>query len=249
MCLEIIMKRFLSVLAASALLVTLTAVAVAQDTKDKAPPAKDKADKDAKGDKTPPAKDKADKDAKAPVVEAPKDATYYPLVVGNTWHYKIGDNHFLLRVAKFEKIGDLNCARIEMVADDKVASFEHIAVTKDGVVRVAYDDRKADPPLLFFKFPTKKGQEWTVNSVIGKTDKSPGEKVTGKFTEGVVDKVATPGGFSRNVITCTSNDLDANGLKLSFTYYFAENVGMIKQEIKVGDQPVVIELERFEPAK
>jgi hypothetical protein len=42
--------------------------------------------------------------------------------------------------------------------------------------------------------------------------------------------------------------MDANGQKIGFTYYFARDVGMIKQTIKIQTQEVVIELEKFEPA-
>ena len=88
-----------------------------------------------------------------------------------------------------------------------------------------------------------------MNSVVGKTDKAPGEKIAGKFKQDIVDKVTTPGGFAKNVVTCASNDLDANGLKLSFTYYFAKGTGMVKQEIDVGGQKVIIDLEKFEQGK
>jgi hypothetical protein len=244
------MKRFLSLLAASAILVSLAAPAVAQDAKDKAAtsPEKDKAGPSSDKDKTAPASDKDKKEtppAKA-VTEISSDQSYYPLQIGNTWYYRLGDNKYSLKVAKFEKIGELNCARIEMSVEEKVTAFEHIAVTPEGVVRAAYDERKAEPPLLFLKLPPKKDATWKVDSVIGKTDKSPGERVTGTFKEGEASKVTVPFGVYDNVITCSSQDLDANGVKLNFTYYFAKGVGMIKQEIDVGGQKVIIELEKFE---
>jgi hypothetical protein len=242
------MKRFLSVLAVSALFVALAAVAVAQDAKDKGTPPKDK-------DKAQPTKEKSDKDtppAKAPVTEAPKMelSAYYPLRVGSMWHYRIGDNRYTLKVTKYEKIGDLNCARVEqLVEEGKVIAVEHIAVTKEGIVRVAYDDKKSEPPLLFLKLPVKKDETWKVDSVIGKTDKVPGERVTATFKEGEVAKVMVPAGTTEGVITSSSQDLDANGQKLSFTYYFGKNVGLIKQEIDVNGTRVTIELEKYEPAK
>jgi hypothetical protein len=243
------MKRFLSVLAASALLVTLAAVAAAQDAKDKAAPPKDKADK------APATKEKSSKETapeKAPVAAAPQSTEYYPLQVGNIWYYRVGDNRYSLKVAKYEKIGGLNCARVEMSVDDKVTSVEHIAVTSDGVARAAFGDAKeskeAVPPLVFLKLPPKKGAEWKVDSVVGKTDKVPGEKVIGTFKEDEVAKVSVPAGTYEKVITSSSQDLDANGMKLKFTYYFAKDVGMVKQEILVAGQTVVIELEKFDPA-
>jgi hypothetical protein len=242
------MKRYLSVLAPSALLILL-ATAAAQDAKDKpAPPAKDKSEK---ADKAPPPAAKSDKDAapKPAAVETLKDSPYYPLQVGNTWHYRLGDNRYVMRVAKHEKVGDYMCARVEMLIDDKPTAHEHIAVTADGIVRVAYDDRRAEPPILFLKVPPKKDETWKVDSFVGKTDKVPGEHVTGTFTEGEVAKLNEPSGSYENVITSTSQDLNANGQRLSFVYYFAKGVGMVKQEIDVAGQKVIVDLEKFESSK
>ena len=46
-----------------------------------------------------------------------------------------------------------------------------------------------------------------------------------------------------------SDDLDANGMKVKFKTYFAKGVGMVKQEITIGSQVVVIELEKYEEGK
>jgi hypothetical protein len=257
------MKRFLSVSAASALLITLAAVAAAQDAKDKAEPPKEKATEPKKEKPAEPGKEpdltaprpsvgigkQKSKKEEPKAVETSSDQSYYPLQVGNTWYYKLGDNKYTLRVTKFEKIGELNCARVEMAVDEQVKAFEHIAITDEGVVRVSYDERRSDPPLLFLKLPPKKDATWKVDSVIGKTDKVPGERVSGTFKMGEAGKVGVPAGLFDNVITSSAQDLDANGLKLNFTYYFAKGVGMIKQEIDVGGQKVFIELEKFEPGK
>jgi hypothetical protein len=241
------MKRFLSVAAVLSLFVALAAVAAAQDTKDKNTPTKDKPEK------SQPTKEKSEKDkppAKAPDTPKPgeEESLYYPLQDGTVWHYKIGDNRYTLKVAKHEKIGDFNCARIEQIVEERVIAVEHIAVTKDGVVRVAYDNKRAVPPLLFLKLPAKKDTTWTVDSVIGKTDKVPGEKVVGTFKAGEVTKMMVPAGTSEGVITSSTQDLNAAGQKLSFTYYFAKKVGLIKQEIDFGETKVIIELEKYDPA-
>ncbi len=238
------MKRYLSLLVPSALLFAL-ATAAAQDAKDKPAPAKDKQDKAA-----PPAA-KADKEAapaaaKPATTETLKDSPYYPLQVGNTWLYRIGDNRYEMKVTKHEKVGDILCARVEMLIDGKPTAHEHLAVTADGLVRVAYDDRRAEPPLLFLKMPPKKGETWKVDSYIGKTDKVPGEHVYGTFAEGEASKISEPAGNYDNVITSSSQDLNANGIRLNFTYYFAKGIGMVKQEIEVSGQKVIIDLEKFD---
>jgi hypothetical protein len=241
------MKRLLSVLTALALIVSLAAVAAARDDKDKdkAPPAKDKADKD-KADKGKAELDKAGKDISA-VKSAAAAGDYYPLKVGNTWFYKVGENHFSVKVTKFEKVGDINCARLEMFVEDKFQAVEHIAVTPEGVERVAFDNKKSEPPLVFLKVPVKKGEEWKVSCVVGKVDTSPGDKVSATFKEGEA-KIKVPAG-EYDTVSVSSTDLDANGTKLKFTYYFAKDVGMVKQEIVMQSETVTVELLRFDPAK
>lgn len=57
--------------------------------------------------------------------------------------------------------------------------------------------------------------------------------------------MAVPAGKYANVITSGSEDLDANGQKVGFTYYFAKGVGMVKQVIDLGGQKVTTEPEKF----
>jgi hypothetical protein len=171
------------------------------------------------------------------------ESPYYPLKVGNAWTYKIGDTKFVLKVAKFEEKNKQLCARIEMSVNDKVQAVEHVAVKDDGVYRYAFENKEADPPVKFLKLPPKKDETWDVKSTIG------AEKLSGTFKIGEMDKLTVSGKDYPNVITSSSENLDANGQKITFTYYFAKDVGMIKQTIKISGQEVVIDLEKFEPGK
>jgi hypothetical protein len=166
---------------------------------------------------------------------------YYPLKVGNTWYYKIGETKFEMKVTKFEKVDDQNCARIEMSVSGKVQAVEHVAVKDDGVYRYKFEDKKAEPPVCFLKLPLKKDETWQVTSKIGS------ESLSGTFKTGTVDEVKVPAGTYKDVWTSSSDNLDANGTKISFTYFFAKDVGMIKQTISIAGQQVVIELEKFVP--
>ena len=72
--------------------------------------------------------------------------------VGAVWHYQCGENRFQLKLTKFEMIGTTNCARIELFVNNKSEVAEHIAVTKDAVLRspVARSripDRRTPPSL------------------------------------------------------------------------------------------------------
>jgi hypothetical protein len=175
--------------------------------------------------------------------EKMEDSEYYPLKIGTVWHYKLGDNKFILKAVKDEKVGDKPSVRVEMIGDgDKTMSYENINVAKDGVYRLAFEGNKADPAVKFLQLPPKADEKWDVNSTIGK------EKLKGTFKIDKTEKIKVPAG-EYDTIAVSSDDLDANGMKVSFKSYYARKVGMVRQVIKIGSQEVVIELEKFEEAK
>lgn len=170
------------------------------------------------------------------------ETPYFPLQVGNSWHYKAGDAKFSQKVVKHETADNIPCARVETLVEDKPAAFEHVAVKEDGVYRVSLDGRRTEPPVRFLKLPPKSGETWTVDSkVLGRTVKCT-------FKSGA-EEVKVPAG-TYLAVTAASTDLDVNGLKGSVTFYFAKDVGMVKEVIEMsGQKKVEIELEKFEPAK
>lgn len=167
---------------------------------------------------------------------------FYPLKIGNSWQYRIGDAKFVFKITRFEKVGDQMCARIEMSTGGQAQAVEHVAVKDGSICRYQFEGKQAEPPVKFLERPDQVGHTWKVKSTIGQ------EKLAGTFKIGKVDKVTVPAGTFHNVVTSSSDDMDANGQKIGFTYYFARDVGMIKQTIKIHNQEIAIELEKFEPA-
>jgi hypothetical protein len=167
---------------------------------------------------------------------------YYPLAVGSSWEYKAGESKYTLKVTKHEKVGNTLCARVEMFVKDKPVSFEHVGVTNEGVYRHSFESKEAQPPVLFLKLPPKKDEPWKVDSKVG------GESVKGTFKNTGEEDVKVPAG-SYKAIVVTSQDLEANGIKMAVTYYFAKDVGMVKQVVVVAGQKVVVELEMYAAGK
>src|SRR5262249_17618595 len=96
---------------------------------------------------------------------------YFPMEVGTTWHYRVGEARFKVKVTKHEKIGGVMAARLETFGDkDKLISSEHVAVTSDTdgqkIVRVASQNKPLTPPVPFLKLPPKKDQSWKIDSKI-----------------------------------------------------------------------------------
>jgi hypothetical protein len=179
-------------------------------------------------------------------------STYFPLEVGTTWTYRVGEARFKVKVTKHEKIGDVMAAKLETYGDkDKLISNEHVAVVEDKkssvapyqVVRVATNGERLTPPVPFLRLPPKKDAPWTFASKVG------GKDVKGTFEVTATDQtVQVPAGSYRTVVVQGKN-LEVVGNKLDLTYQFAENVGLVKQEMKLAGQTIVVELEKYEKPK
>ncbi|HEV3143882.1 MAG TPA: hypothetical protein VGZ47_08370 [Gemmataceae bacterium] len=171
---------------------------------------------------------------------AGKEVSYFPLQVGNTWHYKIGDKKVSAKVVAHEKIGDLETAKIESSSDGDVVANENIAQTAEGFVRVAFNGQKIDKPALVLKLPPKKGESWEVDTKIGN------ETVKGKVVAGE-EEIEVPAGKYKTVTS--TGDYQINGQPAKIKTWFAPNVGPVKQELKLGGVETIFELQKFEPAK
>jgi hypothetical protein len=166
---------------------------------------------------------------------------YYPLKVKNTWTYRIGLNAFTYKVVKHEKKGGVVCAKIEMQVKGKPVSYEHIGVTSDSIARYTFEGKEAKPPIIILKLPPKKDEVWKVES------KCDGKLLKGSFKSG--EETIKISGVAHKAVTVTGTDLDLGGMKLNVTYYFVKDIGMVKLVWELGGKKVVIELDRFEPAK
>jgi hypothetical protein len=172
------------------------------------------------------------------IVENP----YYPVKLNTTWTYKLSDGkQLIMKVTKHEKVGNTVCARVESSVDGKVIASEHIGVTSEGICRFQIGENPATPPLCFLKLPFST-TAWKVDSNI------KGEVLKGSFTPGKEEVTVPFGKFS--AVTAATTDLEVNMIKVGTTYYFAKDIGMVKQVIKLGDkQTIVLELEKYEPGK
>lgn len=166
---------------------------------------------------------------------------YYPIAVGTTWSYRAGDNRFQLKITEIKPVGNSSRAKLELLVGGKPISHEHVGITKDAVVRFSFEGKDANPPIEFLRLPAKGGMTWKVNSKVD------GQALTGTFKTGEEEVKVTAGTYK--TITVSGQDLEANGVKLSMTYYFAKDVGMVKQVIELASQKIVIELEKYEPGK
>lgn len=186
-----------------------------------------------------------------PVLETP----FYPLQVGNTWIYRVGgekgDQKVVVKVEKLEmvefrkgdKIEKVPAHRLAITKDDRVKS-EFVAVLPDGVYRIAGDPKDGNQPLRFFKLPLKKGEKWEVNATLD------GVSLRGHFQANEAE-VKVPAATTKpyQTMTVSGTDFQIGSQTMSLEYWFAPNVGIVKQWVKLGSYEVTLELEKFIPGK
>ena len=190
---------------------------------------------------------------------------YYPLQVGNKWTYRAdtekarpdaknrgGSQKVVVEVTKKEPTSR-TVTKEKKDVKEKVASyvlkissgdktqFEQVAIFSDGVYRLQAAGKKIEPPLMFFKLPLKQGDSWEVDSTSEET------KLKGTMKAGEA-KVQVPAG-AYQAMTVASKDFQIGPQAMEMQYWFAPNVGMVKQTVTLGGREITLELEKFEPAK
>jgi len=191
-------------------------------------------------------KDKAPDDKKKEEKKPAAPAFDFPLKVGASWTYRVGENVYTVKLNKFEPVGKTECARLDMTINMKSTSFEHVAVgtDKDGVpavMRYTFEGKQATPPIPFLLLPADK-TSWRVES------KLDGQTLKGTFRKTEED-VKVPAGDYKKAVKVSSDGLKVNSVDMSISWWFVSGVGMVKQEADLAGQRVVIELEKYEPGK
>jgi hypothetical protein len=180
--------------------------------------------------------DGQDKDGKTP--------NYFPLQVGNQWNFKVtvgeNSNTAVSRIAKIETIDKQPMALLEASVNGNVVAKEHLMQTDQGIFRYRNNNTEISPPICLLKYPVKDKAKWSDDIKVG-NDK-------GKyFCETKEEAVETPAGKFKAVRV--SIRLESKGQNINTVYWFAKDVGIVKQTVDAKDLSILMELEKFEPAK
>ncbi len=185
---------------------------------------------------------------------------YFPLRVGSEWHYhkKVTEDRKVLemstvvvRVARVEdrpleekgKKANVQVFTLEIAAGKKPLT-EEVAVLADGVCRFSQTGKAITPPLLFLKLPVQKGLTWRCDSLsndvlIKGTFKMDQEEIT------VAAIKKTP----ILAVTCTAEKFQIGDQTQSVKSWFADKFGLVKQEVRVGNYEITLELQQYRMAK
>jgi hypothetical protein len=179
---------------------------------------------------------------KKPAVESKNTDDYYPLAQGTTWHYKVGEKKVTAKVDSIETVEGVKVAKIVTMVDGAQVSEEQIAHKPEGIFRMSYGGEKADPPVMIWKAGAMPGDIWEVKTQLG----TAGPTIEGKFKAGG-DKIKV-GGVDTECVTATG-DFKLAGKDAKFIYWFAKDKGIVKLQMTVEGQDILMELDKFEPGK
>jgi hypothetical protein len=195
------------------------------------------------------------------------DAEYFPTKIGMRWTYRIAgqsDRYFVTAV-KEEKFGEQICVRFEsrlrsrlflngpagigmagslaapIFFSEQPVGSEHAAVLRDGVHRFSFANQPIDPPICFLKSSLPKGESWKHEFKIGDVPASARYEID-------FEDVTVPAGTVKGALVIRVETVDKKETTKT-TVWYARGVGMIKQIIDLGEEKLMLELERVEAPK
>jgi len=177
-----------------------------------------------------------------PAKEKPKTPVpnYYPMEVGNEWKYrsksKDKTSSITTRITKLDTINGQSLSRLEMFD-----LTEHLSQTEKGVFRHRMNGAEISPPFQLLAYPPKVGTKWEGESATKK----------GKFKYSaeiqVEESIEVPAGTFNAIRVAFV--VEENGKKTDSVYWFAKDVGFVKQTMEGTGPAVLLELEKFERKK
>ena len=169
---------------------------------------------------------------------------YYPLQVGNQWKYRLDVNGkevtMTTKIAKIETIDQQKLARLEAAVDGNTSATEHLQQTDKGIFRFRTNGIESSPPLLLLKYPAKNGDKWS--GAFTASD----SKAT-YSCEAMEEEVVVPAGKYKTIRVAIK--LEEKGQVVNTTYWFAKDVGFVKQTVDAPGLNILIELQQFDPKK
>jgi hypothetical protein len=155
-----------------------------------------------------------------------------PLKTGSTWTYVAQGKEAVYKITGREKVGDTDCAVLEVEIGGRTLQKEYLALDQDGLrsLKVVLGERTlvATPPVCRLKLPLKKGDAWEWKGKQG--DRA----AVFSYTNEGEEEIETPGGKHKAwKIVCAVEDAGNEG---TMTYWYAPGVGMVRQDSNITVQ-------------
>jgi hypothetical protein len=174
-----------------------------------------------------------------------KTPDYYPLKPGTKWFYQVEVNGQKIKltsqIAKLENIDGKSLALVESLVNGNVTATEHLTTTDKGVFRNRSNGVEISPPVCLLKYPYKKGDTWESETTLGNQQM----KVKGKSVDTVEVTVAA----GKYKAVRADAEITVGGMSILTSYWFAPDVGVVKQITDLNGMKISVELEKYEAAK
>lgn len=176
-----------------------------------------------------------------------KGVNLYPLAKGTKWEMmvKVGENEVdatqeVTEVSEPKKKGERAIATLATKVGGQDVT-EEMSSDDKGVYRHSFQGQKLETPLLAVKYPVKAGTKWSEKIKI------MDQEVDADFEMKDAEKLKVPAGeYSAHPVVMT---IKVAGQTVTATNWYADAVGLVKQEMEFGGMKVVMELKKFTAGK
>jgi len=176
-----------------------------------------------------------------------KKLDLFPLGKGTKWEYEVsvmGQTKDVVqevtKVTPGKKEGDRAIATVSSKIDEQTITEEMSADDK-AVYRHAFQGMALDNPLTIVKYPYKAGSKWKEMIKIAK------EEAEANFETFKTEEVKVAAGkYTAHVVVM---EMETMGQKVSSKNWYADGVGIVKQEVDFGGIKITMELKKFTKGK
>jgi hypothetical protein len=176
----------------------------------------------------------------------PSKPNYYPLAKGAKWEYRLSADEreceLVCEIVESETKNGKTQARMEGRLPNSVTLGEEVSADVKGVYRNAVLGAKLVQPQTIIKYPVKVRDEWKEKIQVGDCDGTVVIKIkdtaasiqvpAGKFTTMAVESVT-----------------EMKGERVVANIWYADGIGIVKQETTAGTRVLTLELKKFSPPK
>ena len=170
----------------------------------------------------------------------------FPLSKGMKWEYEVSvagqTKDVVQEVTKVTpgKKGERAIATLTTKIETQIIT-EDMSTDDKAIYRHAFNGVTLETPLTIVKYPFKAGSTWKETIKIGQ------EEALAKFDTSKSEEVKVAAG--KYTAYPVIMEMETMGHKVSSKIWYADGVGMVKQEVDFGGMKITMELKKFTKAK
>jgi hypothetical protein len=176
----------------------------------------------------------------------PPNPNYYPLAKGTKWEYRLSadDKEYAIacEIVETEIKDGKTLARMEARLPNAVTLGEELSTDAKGVYRNAILGAKLAQPFPIIKYPVKARDTWKDKIRLGEF-----EGTAAIVVKDIAAVIEVPAG--KFTTLAIESIVEINGEKVVACIWYANGVGIVKQETTCGSKMLTMELKKFSPSK